>query len=151
MRILLAIDGFPASLEAVDEVCRRPWPAGSEVRLITVRSPVESLLLKEASHLPMLHDQIFEHPTWRDVQFMYDAAAAIERLAPELTVTPVLLEGRAKDVILDEAEQWDADLIMVGSHGSGILKHIFLGSVSLAVAVNAKCSVEIVRKKDNSV
>ena len=33
---------------------------------------------------------------------------------------------------------------MVGSHGSGIIKHIFLGSVSLAAAVNAKCSVEIV-------
>lgn len=151
MKILLAIDGFPPSLAAVDEVCRRPWPAGSQVRLVTVRSPVESMLLKEASHLPMLHDQIFEHPVWRDVKFMDDAAAAIERLAPELQVTPVLLEGRAKDAILDEAEQWDADLIMVGSHGSGIIKHIFLGSVSLAVAVNAKCSVEIVRNKDNFV
>lgn len=151
MKILLAIDGFPPSLAVVDEVCRRPWPAGSEVRLIAVRSPVESLLLKETSHLPMPHEQIFEHPDWRDVKFMAAAVAALERLAPELKVTPMLLEGRAKDIILDEAEQWDADLIMVGSHGSGIIKHIFLGSVSLAVAVNAKCSVEIVRNKDNFV
>ena len=82
--------------------------------IVMVLLPVESTLLKEAPHLPMPHDQIFEHPVWRDVKFMNDAVAAIERLAPELQVTPVLLEGRAKDVILDEAEQRDADLIYGG-------------------------------------
>jgi nucleotide-binding universal stress UspA family protein len=53
--------------------------------------------------------------------------------------------GSPKEAILDEAERWGADLIVVGSHGYGAIQRLFLGSVSLAVATNALCSVEIVR------
>jgi len=69
----------------------------------------------------------------------------VKRNAPGLIVSPVLREGHPKDKILDEAEQWGADLIVVGSHGYGAVRRLFLGSVSLAVAINAPCSVEIVR------
>ena len=50
--------------------------------------------------------------------------------------------------ILDDAERFGADLIMVGSHGYGPVKGFLMGSVSQAIALNAKCSVEIVRKKN---
>ena len=52
---------------------------------------------------------------------------------------------RNKEIILDEAERWGADLIVVGSHGRRGLKRLWLGSVSQAVVSQAKCSVEIVR------
>ncbi|CAH2030711.1 universal stress protein [Trichlorobacter ammonificans] len=149
MRILLAIDGSPCSKVAVEEVRRRPWPEGSEVRLLTVRSPIEAMLLQEASHLPMPGELIFKQSGWREVDFMNDALARLESSVAGLRVTPILLEGRAKDVILDDAEQWGADLIVVGSHGYGIVRHFLLGSVSLAVALNAPCSVEIVRSRDD--
>ncbi|PKN59600.1 MAG: universal stress protein, partial [Deltaproteobacteria bacterium HGW-Deltaproteobacteria-11] len=61
-------------------------------------------------------------------------------------VTPVILEGQPKEVILDEAENWGADLIIVGSRGHGAVRRFLLGSVSFAVALNAPCSVEIVRR-----
>ena len=35
MRILLAIDGSPCSEAAVNEVARRPWPASSEIRIVS--------------------------------------------------------------------------------------------------------------------
>ena len=53
--------------------------------------------------------------------------------------------GFPKQIILDEAEGWGADLIVVGSHGRGLMGRFLLGSVSQAVALNARCSVEIVR------
>ena len=34
MKILLAVDGSPCSDEAIAEVARRPWPAGSEIEVI---------------------------------------------------------------------------------------------------------------------
>lgn len=145
MRILLAIDGSSSSEAAVNEVCRRPWPPGSEVRLVTVRSPVEMILLKGASHQAMTYDDIFEQPGWKSFKFLDDAATAFERYAPDVRVTPLLLEGRPKDVILEEAESWGADLIVVGSQGYGTIRRFSLGSVSLAVALHAPCSVEIVR------
>jgi nucleotide-binding universal stress UspA family protein len=48
---------------------------------------------------------------------------------------------------VDEAEEWDADLIVVGSHGYQSWERMLLGSVSQSVAAHAECSVEIVRCK----
>lgn len=55
--------------------------------------------------------------------------------------------GTPEEAILDEAEKWDADLIVVGSHGFKGLDRFLLGSVSHDVAIHAPCSVEIVRSK----
>ena len=146
MRILLAIDGSPSSNAAVDEVCRRPWPAGTEVLHITVRSSLDMITLHESLAQPIESKNIFEHPDWKEVKFLEDAATELEQHAPEIRVKTMLLEGRPKDVILDEAELWGADLIVVGSHGYGAIRRFMLGSVSFAVALNASCSVEIVRR-----
>jgi nucleotide-binding universal stress UspA family protein len=61
------------------------------------------------------------------------------------TVTQRVEEGDATRVIHDAAEQWKADLILLGSHGRHGLDRLLLGTVSEAVARNAPCSVEIVR------
>lgn len=146
MRILLAIDGSPPSKAAVDEVCRRPWPPASEVRLITVRCPIELLRIRENLRQPAPGDDIFEQSGWDSLKFLDDAALQLAQCAPDLHVTPVILEGQPKEVILDEAESWGADLIMVGARGYGAVSRFLLGSVSFAVALNATCSVEIVRR-----
>ena len=49
--------------------------------------------------------------------------------------------------ILSSAEEWRADLVVMGSHGRRGFDRIVLGSVSETVALHAKCSVELVRKK----
>ncbi|MEP6913931.1 MAG: universal stress protein [bacterium] len=51
-----------------------------------------------------------------------------------------------QEVILDEAEAFGADLILIGSHGHGSFERFLFGSVSQAVALHPKCAVEIVRK-----
>jgi len=146
MRILLAIDGSPGSEAAIDEVCRRPWPPDSEIRVIMVISPLESMLMKGAAQYPPTYDDIFEHQSLETARHLSEIADAIKERAPGFQVTPVLREGRPREAILEEAERWGADLIIVGSHGYGPLKRFFLGSVSLAIALHAPCSVEIVRR-----
>lgn len=146
MRILLAIDGSPCSDAAVDEVCRRPWPTGSDVRIVTARTDVEMLQLRAAAHQLRSYDEILKQPDWKTVKFLEEAASKLEQLSPNLGVTLSLLEGPPKYAIIREAERWGADLIVVGSHGTGAIRHFFLGSVSLAVALHAQCSVEIVRR-----
>jgi nucleotide-binding universal stress UspA family protein len=61
-----------------------------------------------------------------------------------LTAIGVVLSGNVKEVILEEARKWDADLIVVGSHGRRGFKRFLLGSVSEAVVMNAHCSVVVV-------
>jgi nucleotide-binding universal stress UspA family protein len=56
-----------------------------------------------------------------------------------------VIPGSPRAVILDEAKCWDADLILVGSHGYRAWERFLMGSVSQAVVSHAKCSVEVVR------
>jgi nucleotide-binding universal stress UspA family protein len=64
-----------------------------------------------------------------------------------LDITTEVLIGSPKRVIVEEAEKWGADLIVVGSHGYRSWERMLLGSVSQTVALHAECSVEIVRKR----
>jgi len=145
MRILLALDGSPSSKAALEEVCRRPWPQGSEVRVITVLSPIEFMAMREEWHIPENHGEISRQEGWGAVNSLELAEEELKRRAPDLRITAALLEGRPKDVIPDEAERWGAELIILGSHGYSSLRHLPLGSVAFAVLLSASCSVEIVR------
>jgi nucleotide-binding universal stress UspA family protein len=57
--------------------------------------------------------------------------------------------GDARSCIVDEAKEWGADLIVVGSHGYTGLKRLLLGSVAQSVVTHAPCSVEVVRGKQD--
>ena len=62
-----------------------------------------------------------------------------------ISVNTAVLIGSPRSAILEESEDWKADLIVVGSHGYGPWQRFLLGSVSQAVVSHAKCSVEVVR------
>jgi nucleotide-binding universal stress UspA family protein len=53
--------------------------------------------------------------------------------------------GNAADVILEEAEESGADLIIIGTRGNNVAKRLLLGTVSTNVVHHAPCDVLIVR------
>lgn len=53
--------------------------------------------------------------------------------------------GRPAQKIVEEADRWGADLIVVGSHGHGFWGRLALGSVSDAVLHHSRCSVLVVK------
>jgi nucleotide-binding universal stress UspA family protein len=148
MKILLAIDGSEQSEAAVDAIARRHYPEDSEVRVISVvERPYSSDLLSAGQMNMSLYVEI-ENTTREQARAAVDKAAATLRAdvgSRHLKVTTEVLSGSPKQVILEEAESFDADLVVVGSHGHGRLARFLLGSVSQAVALHAGCSVEIVR------
>ncbi len=129
-RVLLATDGSETSNEAAHAVAARPWPEGSEFRVISVEEPwaIKSSRVR--------HDK---EPR--------EAVTAAEQVLTStgLKATGEVLSGKPKEAILLDAQNWTADLIVVGSHGRRGIKKFLLGSVSEAVAMNAHCSVVIVR------
>jgi len=48
--------------------------------------------------------------------------------------------------ILKEADEWLADLIVVGSHGISVTERLLIGSVSQRVMTHASCSVRVARE-----
>jgi nucleotide-binding universal stress UspA family protein len=151
MKILLATDGSDYSKAAVNSVAERPWPQGSEVKIISAME-VPFAPTTEAWVLP---DSYYSELD-RVAREQAEAAIkdAVERIefgkSSGLEVITKIISGSAGEVILDEAERWDADLIVLGSHGYSGWQRFLLGSVSHAVATHAHCSVEIVRQKPHA-
>jgi nucleotide-binding universal stress UspA family protein len=56
----------------------------------------------------------------------------------------LLLKGNAASLILEKAEDLAIEIILLGSHGHGMLHKALLGSVSEAIIRHAKCNVMIV-------
>jgi nucleotide-binding universal stress UspA family protein len=125
-RVLLGTDGSEASAAAAQAVAGRPWPEGSEFKVVSVEEP---WTIKSSTLEPQ------------------EAVAKAEQVLASagLKTSGEVLSGKPKEIILEEAKKWDADLIVVGSHGRRGFKRFLLGSVSEAVAMNAHCSVVVVR------
>jgi nucleotide-binding universal stress UspA family protein len=144
MKVLLAVDGSKEGGSPIQELLRRAWPPGTQVRVISVVHPVplvaDPVLVIAASHMESLKEE-----EQRAARAVADAAAEISEAAPQLDVSTVILEGSPKKLIVEEAERWGADLILVGSHGHGPMGRFLLGSVAHAVTLYAPCSVEVVR------
>ena len=56
-------------------------------------------------------------------------------------------EGDPRIEIVQEALDWNADLIIMGSHGHTGLRKFLLGSVAQHVISHAPCSVEVARAR----
>jgi len=148
MKILLALDGSSFSDAAVKEVATKPWPAGSEVKIISV---VEQPLLPtvETWVPPDNYIEALEAAGDDQARSIITKAAfrVQEGQGDQLRVSSEIVRGHPKHAIIDEADSWGADLILMGSHGYRGLTKLWLGSVSQAVASHAKCSVGIVRER----
>jgi nucleotide-binding universal stress UspA family protein len=149
MRILLAIDGSSFSDAAVREVANKPWPPDSEVKITSVVEP-PMLPTVETWVPPDNYIEALEKAGEDQAQSIVSKAADRVREAQgdKLRVSTEIVRGHPKHAIIDEAEAWGSDLIVVGSHGYRGLTRLWLGSVSQAVASHAKCSVEIVRNRE---
>jgi len=149
MRVLLAVDGSDYSEAAVDEIVRQHFPAKSEIRIISAVEPPSFPGIFPGDDVSVsLYDAIEKAARERAHAAVETAATRLraDEHSRYLNVTTNVIAGSPKRVILEEAEGFDADLIVVGSHGHGMLERFLLGSVSQAVALHARCSVEIVRR-----
>lgn len=147
MKILLSVDGSAFSDAAVEEVANRPWPSQSEVKVITAAELPVMVGMEPWVPSPDYFEQL--QKAIRDAaQDVIDKALLKLSASTDKTlkISTEIIEGSPGQVIVDEAERWKADLIVMGSRGLGAWNRLLLGSVSSAVVHHAKCSVEIVRK-----
>jgi nucleotide-binding universal stress UspA family protein len=148
MKILLAVDSSEYSAAAIKEVAKRPWPARSTVRVLSVVEPFPAIAIEPwyGGHesLKTLNREMKRHASNLTKK-------TVDRLkAKDLKVEPVIRTGNPASEIVDEALKWSADLIVLGSHGYSAIERLFLGSVALSVVGHAPCSVEVVRRKQST-
>jgi nucleotide-binding universal stress UspA family protein len=144
MKILLATDGSDYSMAAASSVAARPWPDNSEVKVVSATDPLgySAEVVREPVEESDGREEIFLTPEEKAV---HDAKEIVSLAG--LKTTGAVLGGYPKAAIVDEAKEWGADLVVVGSHGRRGIERILLGSVSEAVALHAHCSVEVIRSR----
>ena len=144
MKILLAIDDSDYSREATRALTAQFRTQESEVRVLSVVEPISVYISADA--FPHFTPQALEIEEERKQQ----ASELVTQVARDLRAAGFKADGMVdfgdpKGKIIENATDWSADLIVVGSHGWKGLNRFLLGSVSEAVARHAHCSVEIVR------
>jgi nucleotide-binding universal stress UspA family protein len=139
MKILMAVDDSRTLEDRLQAVLSRSSAEETEVLVLHILQPLTPPPPQmDAAYVPELAGE------------KAAAQTLVERIAEELrrgglkAYTRVEV-GDAQSGILDCAEEWGADLIVLGSHGQNSIQRLLLGSVSEYVATHAKCSVEIVR------
>ncbi|HLN97181.1 MAG TPA: universal stress protein [Pyrinomonadaceae bacterium] len=151
MKILVPVDGSPFSNAALNEVASRPWPPFSQIKLVSAYE----VPITATPEVWIISDEYF--PTLEQIareraETIVETALATlaKKVDKSVRVSGEVLAGPPREVILDEAERWKADLVVMGSHGYGSWRRFMLGSVSQAVVSHAKCSVEVVHRRKDS-
>lgn len=150
MRIILATDGTKQGEGAVEALRKFALDSADEVKLICVVDM--SVPIGVDVYGGFLPDTAGLELAARDsAQKILDTATdAVREMARSsgAAISGELLFGSPDSRIVEAAEEFRADLIIVGSHGYNRWERLLLGSVSDSVVHHAPCSVLVVRTPD---
>jgi nucleotide-binding universal stress UspA family protein len=146
-RILLATDGSPSAERAVAALETWPIFKGAAIHVVTVSEPSIPWWATGGDAaapvaIPVYLEALDEIRVER--HRLVDSLAARLQTAGFATDTEVR-EGRAAEEILAAAVAWNAEVIVMGTHGRTGLVRIALGSVARNVVHHARASVLVVR------
>lgn len=143
MRILLAVDDSTFSEAATRAVIEQMKPDDSEVYVLHAFHPLTYLTEIGSQSVVESLKAIEGRRQAEAKELLVRTGQPLEKAG--FKVKTVLMDTDPRDAIIDQAEKWKADLIVVGSHGWKGLDRLLIGSVAEHVARHANCSVEIVR------
>jgi nucleotide-binding universal stress UspA family protein len=137
MRVLLAMDGSKGSLAAAAYLGELPLSPPTTVRIVAVVAlPVFAL---DVASAPELKRSVLD----RAQGVVEDTRAALAARGFAIETDVPMGDPRAE--IVRQAEEWGADLVVLGARGLGKVKRFLLGSVSDGVARHAHCPVLVVK------
>jgi nucleotide-binding universal stress UspA family protein len=139
--IVVGTDGSEPADEAVRQATDMASREGARLHLVTAY-PDPQILRERTTGTGGGAYTIID---LRDVAESLVQRAARDALRKRVEVETHVREGQPAEVIIDVANQEQADLIVVGSRGLTGIKRYLLGSVSSKVSEHAPCSVMIVR------
>ncbi len=138
-RVLIAVDSEPIGVHAAVVGMELAKAIGAEVGLIHVVDP--SLVPADVG---IAAADLITQARTDGRRLLADVR---ERAALKQPALEFFVEGAPPTEIMKAAQDWPADLIVIGSHGRGGLQRTILGSVAEAVMRRAPCPVLVVRSK----
>jgi nucleotide-binding universal stress UspA family protein len=148
MKILLATDGSQCSRAAVKKACQIiNDPSHTDIKVVSAFEDAYPIAAEPVVLSSEFYQHMIDESKGQAEHFVEETAELIRKHFKDarIHVSTDVLRGAPEQQIIDEARLWNADLIVVGSHGRGFWGRM-LGSVSDAVIHHAPCSVLVVRQ-----
>ncbi|MBS1788500.1 MAG: universal stress protein [Acidobacteria bacterium] len=145
MKILIAYDGSECADIALDDLLRAGLPSKAEAKVVSVAEQVVPF----PATFGMVETDFVESllPEFANLKEQTEFASSKLKVAfPEWKVMTVVGVGSPSSFIINQADEWKPDLVVVGSHGRSAIGRLFLGSVSLKLVHDSPCSVRIARR-----
>lgn len=148
-RILVAVDDSDTAQLALDHALQFAREQQARVRIVHAVESVH-FLVSLAGGYPFDASALVE--SMREDGRRVLAAARVQAHKAGLEAETALVEGetaaeRTATIVVQDALRWDADLIVVGTHGRRGLDRVVLGSVAEALVRIAHTPVLLVRAK----
>jgi nucleotide-binding universal stress UspA family protein len=140
MKVVMAIDDSGFSDHVLQAIVTQFRPETTELLVLYVLQPLSAAAPPQmaAHYAPELNDQ------------RQQAQSLVEQVSQELrgkefAVRGSVEVGDVRERIIDTADEWHADLIIVGSHGKRSVQRFLLGSVaeSVACGLSRRCTGRI--------
>lgn len=143
-RILVPVDGSPTSRSGLDEAVRMAALTGAAIRLLYVLDPWAHMTGFET---PAVYcDEVLPRMRRDGTRLLDEARATVG--AAGLTASAVMVEKLAErlcELVVAEARTWQADLIVIGSHGRRGVDRFMMGSDAEQIVRLATVPVLVVR------
>ncbi len=145
MNILVCTDGSEESSKAVGRAAEISSAVeDAEVTLLHVHQPIQIPPPYGAGYTPVaVPAHINEKVRDAGKKILEEAAKNLEE--NKVRYRTLLLEGHPASMILEQADEEDCDLLVLGNKGRTGLQRVFMGSVSNAVVQEANCDVLVVK------
>lgn len=151
-KLLISYDGSPGSNEAIDDLQRAGLPTNVEARVLSVADTWVLPQGESPSPPPALPSAMMRQARASAASMVEAAthqaeqgASRVRQLFPHWKVSAESAAQSPAWAITLQAEEWGADLVVVGSRGYSQIQRWVLGSVSQAVLSHARCSVRVAR------
>ena len=156
-KILVAVNHSQQSKSVFNSAVSLAKTTNATLMLLNVWSKSEAAypILPTYSYYPIVDDPEYDVYQQQLAKYRQRGLDLLQNLTQEaigngVSTEYTQLSGNPGRMICELADNWSADLILVGSRGLQGLKEMFLGSVSNYVTHHAPCSVLIVRTNTDS-
>jgi len=139
-RVLCGIDGSPHSAKALKQAIDFSRRFGAELHIVLVLPPVDFNPLGLSQVKIKKEESKFKKNYINKMQPFLN-----EFKLTGIKVRKHFLWGLPAEVILDLAEDLEADLIILGAKGHSVLHHIFIGSTTEKVLAHTSCSLLVIK------
>jgi nucleotide-binding universal stress UspA family protein len=153
-KILVALDESPLSQQAFQQSLLLAQVFKAELQLLNVVSPLEA---EYENTVSLIGSGYYSHTTNETAETEWQVRVEnrldyLQSLVEQATQTGVAAEfiqeiGQPEHQICESARNWEADLIVIGSHGRKGLNELLQGSVSNYVSHHVPCDVMLVHQK----